>query len=87
MSKIINIREHQIKRRHKNLKSADAVTKSSVEALLHKLHDLDFPIDDSHFQQDLALAFKFIHAAISKHYGLDNPFYSAIDKFKKDIKW
>ena len=36
MSEIINIREHQIKRKHKNLKSADAVTKSSVEALLHK---------------------------------------------------
>ena len=46
MSEIINIREHQIKRKHKNLKSADAVTKSSVEALLHKLHDLDFPIED-----------------------------------------
>jgi len=87
MSEIINIREHQLKRKHEKVESAEIVTKGGVEALLHSLHANNFPIDDPDFQQDLALAFKFIHAAVSKHYGLVNPFYEAIDKFKKDIKW
>lgn len=87
MNEIINIKEHQLKRKHKNVKSAEIITKDGVEALLHSLHAHNFPIDDATFQQDLALAFKFIHAAVSKQYGLVNPFYEAIDKFKKDIKW
>tara|TARA_B100000575_G_C23025280_1_gene590431 strand:+ start:589 stop:852 length:264 start_codon:yes stop_codon:yes gene_type:complete len=87
MTEIINIKEHQIRRKHRNVKSADKVTKDGVEALLHKLHECNFPIEDPLFQQDLALAFKFVHAAISKYYGIENPFYEAIDKFKKDIKW
>ena len=55
--------------------------------LPHSLHANNFPIDDPDFQKDLALAFKFIHAAISKQFGLETPFYEAIDKFKKDVKW
>ena len=51
---------------------------------MHSLHANNFPIDDPDFQHDLALAFKFIHASISKQYGIDSPFYKAIDKFKKE---
>ena len=42
-----------------------------------------FPIDDEEFQKDLALAFKFIHAAVSRKYGVESPFIDAIDQFKK----
>ena len=87
MNEIINIKDYQLKRKRKNVESAEIITKGGVEAMLHSLHANNFPIDDPEFQQDLALAFKFVHAAVSKQYGLVNPFYEAIDKFKKDIKW
>ena len=87
MSDVIDIKRFQKRRKAENFKSAEEMTREAVSSLLHTLSDRNFPIDGSHFQQDLALAFKFIHAAISKHYGIDNPFYEAIDKFKKDVKW
>jgi hypothetical protein len=87
MSDIIDIKSHQHKKKIQQLESAEYVTKNGVESLLHSLNANNFPIEDPDFQQDLALAFKFIHAAISKHYGLQTPFYDAIDKFKKDVKW
>ena len=87
MSDIINIKKYQQKKKAQKLDSVEHVTKDGVESLLHSLHANDFPIDDPDFQKDLALAFKFIHAAISKQYGVKTPFYEAIDKFKKDVKW
>jgi hypothetical protein len=87
MSDIINIKKYQQKQKAQKLDSVENVTKDGVESLLHSLHANDFPIDDPDFQKDLALAFKFIHAAISKQYGVETKFYKAIDKFKKDVKW
>ena len=87
MSDIIDIKKHRQKKKIKQIQSAEDITKGGVESLLHSLHTNDFPIDDPDFQKDLALAFKFIHAAISKQFGLETPFYEAIDKFKKDVKW
>ena len=91
MGDIIDIRQHQKRqqrrKRYEQLEAVEDMTKSGVESLLHTLHDNNFPIESTEFQQDLALAFKFIHAAISKQYGVKTPFYEAIDKFKKDVKW
>jgi hypothetical protein len=87
MSDIIDIKKHRQKKKAQKLDSVEHVTKDGVESLLHSLHANDFPIDDPDFQKDLALAFKFIHAAISKQYGVETKFYEAIDKFKKDVKW
>tara|TARA_B100002019_G_C21262219_1_gene597383 strand:- start:325 stop:588 length:264 start_codon:yes stop_codon:yes gene_type:complete len=87
MSEIIDIAKFQKTKKRRKYQTAEDVTRDGVASLLHSLHDNNFPIDDPEFQQDLALAFKFIHAAISKQYGLDSPFYEAIDKFKKDVKW
>ena len=87
MNDIINIKDFQKKKKAEKFESAESVTKDGVAALLHSLHANNFPIEDAEFQQDLALAFKFIHASISKHYGLDNPFYKAIAKFKEEVKW
>tara|TARA_B100001094_G_scaffold105248_1_gene101394 strand:+ start:1589 stop:1864 length:276 start_codon:yes stop_codon:yes gene_type:complete len=91
MTDIIDIKKHikknQKKKTLNNLLSAEIITKDGVESLVHSLHHNNFPIDDPDFQKDLALAFKFIHAAISKQFGLETPFYEAIDKFKKDVKW
>ena len=87
MNDVINIKDFQKKRKSEKQQSAEDITRDGVESLLHSLHANNFPIDDPDFQQDLALAFKFIHASISKHYGLDNPFYKAIAKFREEVKW
>ena len=87
MNDVIDIKKYRKKKKAQDLVSAEEITRDGVKSLLESLHSNDFPIDDPFFQKDLALAFKFIHAAISKQYGLDSPFYEAIDKFKKDVKW
>lgn len=87
MNNVIDIKRFQKRKKIKNLESAEYITKNGVESLVHSLHANNFPIDNPDFQKDLALAFKFIHAAISKQFGLETPFYEAIDKFKKDVKW
>ena len=87
MNDVINIKDFQKKKKVEKFEDAEYVTKEGVSALLHSLHANNFPIDDPDFQHDLALAFKFIHASISKQYGIDSPFYKAISKFKKDVKW
>jgi|TARA_B100001093_G_C26660819_1_gene941686 hypothetical protein len=87
MNDVIDIKKFRRKKKMRDVGSAEVITRDGVAALLHSLHAHNFPIDDAEFQTDLALAFKFIHAAVSKHYGLENPFYKAIDKFKKEVKW
>ena len=87
MSDIIDIKKHRQKQKAQKLDSVEHVTKDGEESLLHSLHANDFTIDNPDFQKVPALAFKFIHAAISKQYGVETKFYEAIDKFKKDVKW
>ena len=87
MNDVIDIKKFRRKKKMRDVGSAEVITRDGVESLVHSLHHNNFPIDDPDFQKDLALAFKFIHAAISKQFGLETPFYEAIDKFKKDVKW
>ena len=87
MNDVINITDFQKKKKVEKFEDAENVTNEGVSALLHSLHANNFPIDDPDFQHDLALAFKFIHASISNQYVIDSPFYKAINKFKKDVKW
>ena len=55
--------------------------------MLHSYMQITFPIDDPEFQQDLALAFKFVHAAGSKQYGSVNLFMKQLISLKKISKW
>ncbi len=87
MSDVINLEDFQNKKQVNTKVKVEEITKNGVASLLHSLHEDNIFIEDPDFQQDLALAFKFIHAAISKQYGLDSPFYEAIDRFKKEVKW
>mgnify|MGYP001242024276 CR=1 FL=1 len=87
MTDIINLKHHRSKKIRKEKESVDEICKDGISAFLYSLNKNNFPIEDPDFQQDLALAFKFIHAAVGKMYGIQSPFYEAIDKFKKDVKW
>ena len=87
MSDIINLKEHRSKKKLKAKSSVDEICKDGISAFLYSLNKNNFPIEDPDFQNDLALAFKFIHAAVGKAYGIESPFHEAIDKFKNDVKW
>ena len=87
MSDVINLEDFQNKKQVNSKVKVEEITKNGVASLLHSLHEDNIFIEDPDFQQDLALAFKFIHVALSKQYGLDSPFYEAIDLLKRRSKW
>jgi hypothetical protein len=86
MDNVINLKRARQKHNRQKLDAADSVCQYGFKGLLHEMHRCNFPIDDSEFQQDLAIAFKFIHAAVSKQYGLESPFIDAIREFKSKHK-
>jgi len=83
MDEIISLKRFQVEAKRKKLNSAEIICKDAFKSLLHQMNLDGFPIDDAEFQKDLALAFKFIHAAVSRKYGVESPFIDAIDQFKK----
>ena len=83
MDNIINLKEVKRHSNKKKFQSAELICKDAFKSLLHQMNMDGFPIDDEEFQKDLAIAFKFIHAAVSRKYGLESPFIEAIDEFKK----
>ena len=82
MDNVINLKRARQKHNKEKLNAAESVCQYGFKGLLHEMHKCDFPIDSPDFQQDLAIAFKFIHAAVSRSYGLESPFIDAIEEFK-----
>ena len=83
MDNIISLKEVKRHSNKQKFQSAELICKDAFKSLLHQMNLDGFPIDDEEFQKDLALAFKFIHAAVSRKYGVESPFIDAIDQFKK----
>tara|TARA_Y100001970_G_scaffold292243_1_gene432672 strand:- start:3278 stop:3541 length:264 start_codon:yes stop_codon:yes gene_type:complete len=87
MDNVINIKELRNKKNQQANNSAEAICQQGFKGLLSSMYENGFPIMDVEFQKDLSIAFKFIHAAVSRKYGLDSPFIEAIDEFKKNQKF
>ena len=44
MNEIINIKDYQLKRKRKNVESAEIITKGGVEAMLHSYMQITFQL-------------------------------------------
>ena len=86
MNDVINIKDFQKKRKSEKQQSAEDITRDGVEALLHPLHANNFPNRRCRVSKILHWLLNLFHPTL-QHYGLDNPFYKAIAKFKEEVKW
>tara|TARA_B100000029_G_C16762358_1_gene662339 strand:+ start:186 stop:449 length:264 start_codon:yes stop_codon:yes gene_type:complete len=87
MDNVINIKELRTKKNKQASNSAEEICQHGFKGLLSHMYASGFPIMEPEFQKDLSIAFKFIHAAVSRQYGLESPFIEAIDEFKKNQKF
>ena len=83
MNNIININELRKNKFNKAKNNVEEVCQWGFKGLLGNLYEKGFPIMDEDFQQDLALAFKFISAAVGKKYGLESPYIDALKDFER----
>ncbi len=83
MDNIINIKELRNRKNKKVKYTAEEICQWGFKGLLGNLYERGFPIMDDDFQKDLSLAFKFIHAAVGKQYGLESPYIDALKDFRE----